>query len=687
MDAAQSMRIFDIDPITDSRAIRRLLTSAMTTTQHSDPLVPLAFMSYAQSDDTDGRISTFRERLLRELHVQTGENLQIFQDREDIDVGESWRRRLAEGLADATFLIPIVTPSFLKSPYCREEAAIFLEKQESIDRDDLVLPVYYIDCQDFLASTADEAVEAIMRSLLERQYFDWRDLRLRTPSDPVVLRKRAEFAKGIRNAMRRSNVGTPPAEAAQPDSPPAVPFAQVSPEDLLDALFDRDPVTSWPAAREVAQRGSDAVPSVVDRLRSVPSPAITVVRDLLSRFPEVSAQLMVERLKTANHDWHSASLVPRCFSTAHRAYCQEELAKLYQDRSTPIDVVRKAIESLGYIGATDWAYSIAAFLKTRAEAFSSDYYEKYSGYCVEALARIVVLGSVSEPPFDRGLDAFSYLESAIALVGAKGWQGITYANLMEILSGCKQHHADHLMSDWLTSSNEDLRELGAYALGAIGLQRVVPALLARCADPLESERVRRTSTFAVGVIGGKVAVDGLLDLRGDNAPDALDHALATCVGDVASDALFNQLAQRLAGSQISERWWVYRAVGQRGTSLLLELVRDGLHDQDSTVRGDAALALARLKGASESERLLRARNEASTNREQLLTSLALLSIGEPLSDDPELLNLRTMLAVESYMYRSATQRDILEVLSSCLHPRAADLAAAWESIYAASSYY
>lgn len=52
-------------------------------------------------------------------------------------------------------------------------------------------------------------------------------------------------------------------------------------------------------------------------------------------------------------------------------------------------------------------------------------------------------------------------------------------------------------------------------------------------------------------------------------------------------------------------------------------------------------------------------------------------IGEPLSDDPELLSLRTMLAAESYMYRSATQRDILEVLSSCPHPRAADLAAAW----------
>jgi HEAT repeat protein len=641
-------------------------------------------MSYAQSDDDDGRISTFRERLLRELRAQTGDDVSIFQDRKDIDVGESWRRRLAEGLADATFLLPVITPRFLKSPYCREETAMFLDRERSLDRDDLVLPIYYIDCQDFLAATADEAVAAIMRSLLEKQYFDWRDLRLRAPADPVVLRKRKELAEGIRRAIRRSSAEARPAEVAQSGRSTAAPLGQVSLDDLLDALFENDPVTSWPAAREIAQRGPDAVPLVVNRLRDMTAPMIIVIRALLSQFAEVSAPLMVERLKTADRDWHGATFVPNCFSVAHAAYCQEDLAELYRDGSTPIDVVRKMIESLGYVGATDWAFSVGKFLKERAE-HSSDYYDKYSGYCVEALARIVVLRPTPEPLLDQV--AFAHLESAISLAGTKGWQSITYPNLKEILSGCKPHHGDHLLSDWLTSNNEDFRDLGAYALGAIGLQRAVPALLARCSDPHESDRVRGTAVFAVGVIGGTAAVDGLIALQGDHAPDLLDDALAICVAGIPDDDAFSQLAQMLATSTISERWWVYRAIGRRGMSVLLELVRDGLHDQDSTVRGDAALALARLEGASERERLLRARSEASTIREQLLTSLALLSIGEPSLDDPELLGLRAMLGAESYMYQPATKRDILEVLGSCSHPRAADLAAAWGPIYSASSYY
>ena len=77
---------------------------------------PIAFLSYVRSDDQHdgGRITRFRERLEGEVKMQTGRPFAIFQDRNDIQWGQEWEERIAQSLADVTFLIPIVTPSFFE---------------------------------------------------------------------------------------------------------------------------------------------------------------------------------------------------------------------------------------------------------------------------------------------------------------------------------------------------------------------------------------------------------------------------------------------------------------------------------------------------------------------------------------------------------------------------------------------
>src|ERR1044072_4722741 len=114
--------------------------------------IPVAFMSYAHRDDEDRRLSRFRERLERELAQQTGLDVRIFKDSDDVELGEQWRTRLDEGLATSTFLLAIISPSFLMSRYCRDELETFRRYEQSLGRDDLILPVYYIDCEDFRTS-------------------------------------------------------------------------------------------------------------------------------------------------------------------------------------------------------------------------------------------------------------------------------------------------------------------------------------------------------------------------------------------------------------------------------------------------------------------------------------------------------------------------------------------------------
>ena len=159
---------------------------------------PQAFMSYARFDDRRRRLTKLHVLIAEEVQSITGEALTIFQDTEEIQTGEQWRRRLEEGLSSATFLIPILTPSFFTSEYCRWELDTFLRDERVRERDDLVLGLHYID-SGLDKPEGDELVEAIRA----RQSFDWREHEQRRFSDPRVLRALRDFADEIVNAIER----------------------------------------------------------------------------------------------------------------------------------------------------------------------------------------------------------------------------------------------------------------------------------------------------------------------------------------------------------------------------------------------------------------------------------------------------------------------------------------------------
>jgi len=159
-------------------------------------------MSYARSDDVRDRLTQFRENLSAEVRVHTGEEFLIFQDRKDIHWGEQWKKRIEESLDEATFLVPIVTPSFFKSTACRKELQQFLLWERKVERDDLILPVYYVDCpllNDKEKCARDELAQVIAAC----HYADWRDLRFEPFTSPHVWRSLADIAVQIRAALER----------------------------------------------------------------------------------------------------------------------------------------------------------------------------------------------------------------------------------------------------------------------------------------------------------------------------------------------------------------------------------------------------------------------------------------------------------------------------------------------------
>jgi hypothetical protein len=142
------------------------------------PDPPIGFMSYAHPPlkTEQAKLDGFRERLEYEVLLQTGDPFRIFQDRKDIQWGEAWKRRIEASIDAAVFLIPIITPAFFKSHQCRAELERFIDRERELERDDLILPVYYITCPD-LEDKEKLVDDELVQCISERQYLDCRKLR------------------------------------------------------------------------------------------------------------------------------------------------------------------------------------------------------------------------------------------------------------------------------------------------------------------------------------------------------------------------------------------------------------------------------------------------------------------------------------------------------------------------------
>lgn len=165
---------------------------------------PVGFLSYVRDDDAHehGRLTQFCDRLAGEVRMQSGEKFDIFQDRNDIAWGQQWKERIEESIDAATFLIPIITPRFFKSPPCRDELERFLDREKRLKRADLILPVYYVDWPT-LNDEKKRKTDPLAIVIAERQYADWRELRFEPLTAPQIGKMLANLAKQIVDALER----------------------------------------------------------------------------------------------------------------------------------------------------------------------------------------------------------------------------------------------------------------------------------------------------------------------------------------------------------------------------------------------------------------------------------------------------------------------------------------------------
>ena len=200
---------------------------------------PVAFINFVASDfqHDEGGVPQFRERLADELNMHIGEELSIFHDRDDVLWAQVWKDRVGESVDRATFLIAFITPRFFSNPQCRSELRTFLEREKKLDRNDLILPLYYVRCpllhEDELLK--DDQLARDFDARHGEGYIDWRDLRFEPFTSPEVGKKLQDVAIRIHHAL------------SQPQSPSRLlPISIPRVSELRKSLWSRNPAPASP---------------------------------------------------------------------------------------------------------------------------------------------------------------------------------------------------------------------------------------------------------------------------------------------------------------------------------------------------------------------------------------------------------------------------------------------------------
>ncbi len=160
---------------------------------------PDAFLSYTRFDDRYGKVAEFRKHLSDIVEEVSGDRFEIFHDVDDetgVRIGQNWNSVLDAKINETRFFIPILTPKFFKSRNCRNELRNFLKLEKEAGRDDLILPIYFIESrilEDPMLLANDDLAQVVSA----RQFWDWRKLRKKRINSTVVVDNFERLARQI----------------------------------------------------------------------------------------------------------------------------------------------------------------------------------------------------------------------------------------------------------------------------------------------------------------------------------------------------------------------------------------------------------------------------------------------------------------------------------------------------------
>lgn len=173
------------------------------------------FISYAHDDDKNSNnwISLFKDVLQNELDIQSGQHVNIFFDKDAIDIGEEWKPKIDRTLEERTSrFIAFISMAYLHSDVCLYELEKMLSVEQALGEAGMVLPIYFIG-----SGPMEEVDNPIIKRVVEKNYYDWRQFRYTPPSETEIRKKVAKVVSVILELRgSEAGAGAPKGKAGQP---------------------------------------------------------------------------------------------------------------------------------------------------------------------------------------------------------------------------------------------------------------------------------------------------------------------------------------------------------------------------------------------------------------------------------------------------------------------------------------
>lgn len=187
-----------------------------TTAQPLGDVDAAVFLSYVRKDDEyeQGRIVQFARDVAETYAFLFGRDIRLFVDRDNTLWGEAWADRLANEVAQTSFLVSVVTPRYLTSEACAKEVLDFRAAAARSRTPGLLLPLIWVDIADTdVVSDSDPVRQAILSS----QYESIVDVPHLERSSIEYKKARERIARRLRETVEARNRGV--VVAASPLSP------------------------------------------------------------------------------------------------------------------------------------------------------------------------------------------------------------------------------------------------------------------------------------------------------------------------------------------------------------------------------------------------------------------------------------------------------------------------------------
>lgn len=157
------------------------------------------FWSYVHSDDdAEGhRIVELARDIAAQFEMITDEPIRLFLDKNDLEWGVDWDKKIHTSIANVAFFIPVLTPRYFSSASCRTELSSFARVADKLGVKQLLLPLLYVDVP---ALHVEEPTDPLVELVGTYQWIDWTELRFASRKSPRYRRAVADLARRLADA-------------------------------------------------------------------------------------------------------------------------------------------------------------------------------------------------------------------------------------------------------------------------------------------------------------------------------------------------------------------------------------------------------------------------------------------------------------------------------------------------------